>query len=509
MEIWIKVKWSIYIGLVISIISCKSESTPTPIPDDTPPENNSVWVDPIITNDNNQGLKVIVWFDDQLIQFNETYLEKTANLTSGRSQLRNQFVTELKGKNEMSMNSATVDLSALENEGLIESIEPMWIVNGFTCIVNQGGIDGLMHVEGVHSIFRAQFSTATLTEHGPRTVATQSGDFIPSGNSTTTWNIAALEAPRVWNELGITGKGVKVIIHEAGLRLTVPAITESIYANPLEIPDNQVDDDGNGYIDDVHGYNFEFDNPLINVGFLTSSGIIHGSSVTGIICGREVNGTLIGVAPNAKWAAVLALSNFAEAVQWAIEMDFDLYNMSFSLGNVQEVRSHWRLVVEHAALCGIFMVSGAGNFGDPSRSGFLNIPGQIRTPENIPEALFTVAGVGEELDYPAFSSKGPVLWDTHHYDEGEVNKPDFATFNLDVPTISESGSLSRNISGNSLASPHLSGDIALMLEANPELNVWQVRQILINTVTDIEEDGFDVKTGFGLINAYEAVKAVN
>jgi subtilisin family serine protease len=60
--------------------------------------------------------------------------------------------------------------------------------------------------------------------------------------------------------------------------------------------------------------------------------------------------------------------------------------------------------------------------------------------------------------------------------------------------------------GNSFSSPHISGVVALMLSANPELTAWRVKEILEETATDLGEPGKDPKTGAGLANAHKAVK---
>lgn len=91
------------------------------------------------------------------------------------------------------------------------------------------------------------------------------------------------------------------------------------------------------------------------------------------------------------------------AVQWAIEHNADTYSMSFSMPGLGEYRSHWRKVMEHGSFCGVYFVSGAGNFAQSAK-----VPVQMRTPEDIPEVVFAAAGVQRNLSRTPFSSKGPV-----------------------------------------------------------------------------------------------------
>lgn len=495
---------------LLQVLSCGQDDT-TDIVDDPVEEeenpdpvvtiNENVWVDPTIIGDEHEDLLVHVWFVEQLVAFDDLYTAKTATYNIGRIALRDQLIQELKDMNEASMALAKNAIDSLVEIEVIHSVEEGWIVNGFRCRINAGGIVALSHVPGVHSIFNS-FVPSNEPVPGGRSFYTPSGSafsFDPDQEQAT-WHIDSLGVPRVWTELGITGKGAKNIIHDFGFSFDVDAISESLYVNPGETPDNNIDDDGNGYIDDYHGYNFEHKTAAVNVGSPNNKGSIHGNSVATIICGGKVNGTVYGVAPDSKWAAVMGLVTFSENIEWAIEMGFDTYTMSFSVIGLNNQRGYWRKISEHAALCGLFLISGAGNNG-------LSAMPQIRTPEDIPYALFAVSGTDKFGNIPASSSNGPVTWDTHHYQDGEVTKPDFATFNNDIQSIDSNGNAPISLNGNSFAGPHLAGIISLMLEADPDLNVWEVREILVNTADDIHTDGVDAKTGHGQVNAFEAVKA--
>lgn len=158
--------------------------------------------------------------------------------------------------------------------------------------------------------------------------------------------------------------------------------------------------------------------------------------------------------------------------------------------------------MEQGAFCGIHFVSGAGNFAQSE-----SVPVQMRVPEDIPHAVFAAAGVQRDLSRTSFSSQGPVDWNTEHYQDGRVDKPEVCAFNYKVPGLSpKGGQPTRTVNGNSFAGPMYCGTIALILSANPELKPWEVRQIITETATDVAEEGYDHQTGHGLINAYEAVK---
>ncbi|MEZ4235571.1 MAG: S8 family serine peptidase [Myxococcota bacterium] len=217
----------------------------------------------------------------------------------------------------------------------------------------------------------------------------------------------------------------------------------------------------------------------------------------------------MGGAPDARWAALTAAGASEDAVEWALDHDVDVYVMSFSVPELGAFRAHWRMLAEHAALAGLFVVSGAGNFGRPGSDGYAPVPKQLRSPEDIPLAVFGVSGIGATGRRPAFSSRGPVLWDVVHYDEGLVDKPDLATINDDVPVLGTDGRvLPRRGGGNSYAGPHLAAVLALMLEADPDLTPWAARALLSETAIDRGPMGFDPLFGAGLVDAFAAVRAV-
>lgn len=194
-------------------------------------------------------------------------------------------------------------------------------------------------------------------------------------------------------------------------------------------------------------------------------------------------------------------------IQWAIEQQADTLSMSFSIPNLGEFRSHWRKIMEQATFCGLHCVSGAGNFGQTGSPSFAPVPVQMRVPEDIPLAVFAPAGVQRNFERTPFSSQGPVRWDTEHYQDGFVPKPDFAAFNMSLPLLVPDGSMRpAAINGNSFAGPLAAGSLALMLSADPDLLPWDARQILAETATDVSDKGVDYQTGHGLINCYRAVR---
>jgi len=163
--------------------------------------------------------------------------------------------------------------------------------------------------------------------------------------------------------------------------------------------------------------------------------------------------------------------------------------------------------MEHGSFCGIYFVSGAGNFGQESSRNYAPVPVQMRLPEDIPEVVFAAAGVQRDFSKTEYSSKGPVVWKTEHYKDGKVQKPEVCAFNHDLPSLLKGGDVSSGgLHGNSFAGPMFCGSIALIISADPELLPWDLKEIITTTATDVGPKGVDYETGHGLINCYRAAK---
>ena len=182
-------------------------------------------------------------------------------------------------------------------------------------------------------------------------------------------NYRDLNANGVWRYVGSDGRapgeGVVVAVIDSGIDYKHPDLAESMWVNTGEIPDNGIDDDGNGYVDDIHGYDFIEDDgdPTDDLG--------HGTHVAGIIAMSPGNGGGVGLAYGAKLMAVKAAhqagilysTDIARAVKYAADNGADVINMSFG----GELKSS---VIESAlrsALSTSVLVASAGNSGSVTK----------------------------------------------------------------------------------------------------------------------------------------------
>jgi len=325
------------------------------------------------------------------------------------------------------------------------------------------------------------------------------------------WNLTKIGAVDAWTKLKATGEGAVVAMFDAGVNYLHEDLKNNIWINTKEVPNNGKDDDENGYVDDYYG--FDFGAMSVNVRPVPGQRMEHGTLTSGIVAGDGTGGMITGVAPRARLMLLKGMGgtySAALAFQYAIENGADVINMSFSVPNLGNLRGFWRMMSRHAVCAGLVPVSGAGNFQQSQKT-----PVQIRIPEGIP-CVVCAGGVNENMAVPRFCSLGPVEWGSVKFFEdypmpGGLVKPDVCGFpGPRYPVLDQSGKgyvdPNNKIQGNSFSSPHVSGIIALVFSAAPDVPAWRVKEILEKTATDIGKKGKDNNTGTGLANAYLAVK---
>jgi hypothetical protein len=473
-----------------------------------------VWVDPAFEARGKQmpRVRVMVWFDQQFLGDGKAYQRRAKEFAKGRRQnLRVSVMKTLKKLSDKSYAAAKEQLDALADEEKISGVQQHWIVNGFSCTVTAESLDALKAVKGVKKIFAGNRLAGTGAPRGrdvPVFKPAAAEKFDPARYKHP-WYSRYLQAEKVWRKFQVTGKGTLNVVHDFNFVFS-DNVTGNLYRNAGEMPGNGKDDDGNGLVDDFHGFDFDRNSANLTIVPVAERAArpqgMHGYMCAAIICGAGTKEKEyeFGLAPEASWAGVIASGKLEAAVEWAVEQGADTYSMSFSIPELGEYRSHWRKVMEHGSFCGVYFVSGAGNFARSQP-----IPVQMRTPEDIPDVVFAAAGVQRDFTRTPFSSQGPVKWETEHYRDGRVQKPEVCAFNMGLPLLLLDGTVrDGGLNGNSFAGPMFCGTIALMLSADPDLLPWDLKEIITSTATDVADKGIDDATGHGLINCYRAVKEV-
>ena len=278
---------------------------------------------------------------------------------------------------------------------------------------------------------------------------------------------------------------------------------KNIWQNPKEVPGNGIDDDGNGYVDDVIGWNFVASNnkPWDDDG--------HGTFVAGIIAASHNNTGISGINPGAKIMVLKALNAFgharasslAEAIFYAANNGAQVINIS--VGGKHLTRTE-QDAVDHAHAKGLLVVMASGN----EAADTADYSSGMRH-------LITVAATDTEDKRVGFSNWG------QHVDIAapgldilslRARRTDLMAgipgidYKLGDGYVGEDKRYFR-AGGTSFAAPMVSATASLIWAKNPKLSNMQVKHMLLNSARDIETPGWDQLTGYGLLDARAALEA--
>ncbi|MEB3181774.1 MAG: S8 family serine peptidase, partial [Nostocaceae cyanobacterium] len=287
------------------------------------------------------------------------------------------------------------------------------------------------------------------------------------------WGNDMVNAPEAWAR-GYTGQGVTVAVIDSGVDINHEDLRNNIWRNAGEIAGDGIDNDGNGYIDDVYGWNFGVGQNNNNVlPGTTSSGQGHGTHVAGTIAAANNAIGMTGVAYNARIMAIRMgdvndsgsftnAGNLASAIRYAVDNGARVINMSLGWSDSTALRD----ALAYAASRNVITVSAAGNSGNSLPPGF---PARYATDYGL-----SVGAVDRNRVIASFSQTPGTDSRMQH-----VMAPGVGIYS----TTPNNTYGTKN--GTSMATPHVAGVVALMLSANPNLTHAQVRDILTSSATSL------------------------
>lgn len=279
-----------------------------------------------------------------------------------------------------------------------------------------------------------------------------------------------IDAPEAWDSS--LGTGVVVAVIDSGIDYNHEDLTSNMWVNSSENPTNGVDDDGNGYVDDVYGidrYNNDSD-PMDDY--------FHGTHCAGIVAAVGNNNTgVVGVAWQAKLMALKFMdsagkgsaSDAAECLQYVIDMVQTGVNVrvtSNSYGG-SDYSQTLRNAIIAAASDGVLFVAAAGNdMKDLDDWGHNVYPGCYT--EN---SVIAVASMDQNGNMSSFSNYGLTRID--------LSAPGSGIWST-MP-----GNNYASKSGTSMATPHVAGVAALLFSHDPSVSMLRVRELLLEGVTPL------------------------
>ena len=350
-------------------------------------------------------------------------------------------------------------------QGRVARVIPFWVFNGLSVTANTDVIQALA----------ARGDVLSITQ--------DSTDIVPVGTmslAAPAGNISAINAPTLWN-MGDYGQGVVVAIMDTGVDLSHPELSarwrggsDSWYDPYNQHPTTPTDLNG------------------------------HGTWTMGVMVAADGSGTTIGVAPQAQWVAVKIFNDSGSATatgihlgfQWLLDPDGNpatadapqVVNNSWAYGS-PGCNLEFQNDLKSLRLVGILPVFAAGNYGPNSSTSV--------SPANYPEAL-AVGAVDNSGALQTYSSRGPSACG-----ESSSIYPELVAPGANITTTDLYG-LYTQTSGTSMAAPHVSGVLALLISAFPELSTESQVAALMNTAVDLGSSGPDNDFGYGLLDALAA-----
>jgi subtilisin family serine protease len=334
------------------------------------------------------------------------------------------------------------------------------------------------------------------------------------------WYLEKIGAPRAWEKLDSSSsrKNPVIAIIDSGIKIDHPDLEFNIWENIDEIGDNGIDDDRNGFIDDKNGWDFvanaDDPSPKFDPGF-TEEGIMHGTIVAGIAAATSNNNKGIsGVAQNAKIMPLRVLNDKGEgrtsevirAIDYAITNGADIINLSFVGFNYSEALDE---AIRRAYRAGIIIIAAAGN--EQGEGHGYNLSETPMYPvchdgvngENMVIGVASTDAMDQKTD---FSSYG--------FSCVDITAPGVSIFSTTVYDIDDREGnyifdkyYDGYWSGTSMSVPMISGAIALILEANPNIKRQEAVNILLSTSDNISRLNPEYlgQLGVGRVNLEKAV----
>ncbi len=376
-------------------------------------------------------------------------------------QIMVKFARGFRGK----LNTTLVRAGITGLEKLMDTSTGVWYIASVTgdvqqVMANVRALDNVVLAEYDYMYAAADttlIDSDTVAEAVQGNASCQDQWYLRSGNLQKSWDLLRTR--------GIAAGGdssVVVAVIDTGVDYTHEDLKDNIWVNTKEIPGNGIDDDGNGYIDDVYGVDLETgrDSGMDDNG--------HGTHVAGIIAAANNHIGVVGLAYNVKLMPIKAgmasgffnQSQIAKGILYAYNNGADVINMSFG-GSASTIAVQDAL---ETAYTRCVLVAAAGNDGMPNE-------GRPITAPTYPAALSYVMGV-MSVDMRGVES-GFTNYDVAAYSSVEYEV--YAPGSQILSTIP--GNRYATWSGTSMAAPYVSAMAALLRSAYPDTNTYPTKFI--------------------------------
>ncbi len=331
------------------------------------------------------------------------------------------------------------------------------------------------------------------------------------------WYIEQLRLPEVWGKA--QGAGVVIAVLDSGVDIDHPDLKNNIWRNVDELEGDFIDNDSNGYADDMHGWNFVEGNNKVNhevskdcveSGVCSGLALDHGTFISGIIAGEQNNAIAIsGIAPKAKIMPLRVLNimgqgdsgDIVDAIIYAVDNGAHIINMSFVGFTEDQILTQ---AIEYAFKRDVMVVVAGGNAEDGVTGVDLTVDPRHPVCSDQTSGIDFLMGVGaynKQVRFSVFSNKGACI---------DISAPGEDLMGLAVhdPAIGRLSYTTSGFSGTSLATPMVSGTLALMKGLYPQATPTELFQVLKHTAVSMDGNNSTMigMMGAGALNVVDAVQ---
>ncbi len=333
------------------------------------------------------------------------------------------------------------------------------------------------------------------------------------------WYLDKIQAPKSW-DIARDASDIVIAVIDSGVQINHPDLKDNIWVNEDEIPNNNIDDDRNGFIDDVNGWDFVNNTASPEPKFkpdFTEAGILHGTIVSGIAAaiGNNKSG-VSGIAWKAKIMPLKVLDdagegntgNVVKSIDYAIANGADIINLSFvGFGFSYSLEAS----IKRAYDAGLIIAAAAGNEqGEGSGYSLDDTPmyPACHDGKNGENMVIGVAAT-DTLDQKA-------IFSSHGFKCVDIAAPGTSIFSTlvyspkhNTPDKVFDKYYGGYWSGTSMATPMVSAAAALIRSANPALGRDEILNILFNNSDNINKlnPNYLNQLGKGRLNIYSSVSA--
>ncbi|WP_158414098.1 S8 family peptidase [Geoalkalibacter subterraneus] len=392
---------------------------------------------------------------------------------------RDSLVRELKERSQR----GRAELEGFLRKYGIEDATELWLINGIALQADPKTLAALSEHPAVDTLY---FDETRQLSPEPRL------SFPVHG-----WNISQVGAYELW-DMGHSGAGAVVAVLDSGVDLEHPDLG-SRWRGPADV----------GWFDPYDDSPEPFDQIIQADPESPDSQLGHGTAVTGIIVAGDEFGLPLGMAPDSKWIAARIFgpdntsssSKIIKALEWTLDPNedgntadaADIVNNSWGIvveddqNGIEPERciETYRRAIQGLKTAGVAVVAAAGNSGpDPFTS---------ESPGNYPEVL-AVGATDDEKRVTDFSARGPSACDDGVYPQ--LVAPGTMIMTTNATAVSNYVT----VAGTSFSAAHLSGALALLRGAFPDVDMAAIEDALLVSAVDLGVSEPDNSYGHGLID---------